>query len=342
MDTDAKRAVEALAIVCSDGKVDVRDIQPDQLIDQAIEHGVHGLLNEALSRGRVGGVGPAGRQRLHQLGLAAAAADLTQVAAVHELLEALDAVEVRPLLLKGLPVGALHYAKRHLRHRTDVDLYLAPNQAPQTAQVLGSLGYRVCGVRGRDPTVNQFHASRGECTPIPIHFDLHRGISNRALFRSILPFDDVESYAQPVPELHPSARTLSNPHLLIHACVHRIAHGRNTQRTRLVWLNDIRLILAKLDDGERERFVNDALDWKVGAVCADGIESMSAAFRQAPDTILCQALNAQCALEPSASLCRAGRWRWVMSDVASEPGLSARWRYIRQLIVNRIPPDGRR
>ncbi len=335
----SKRLINTLATTITGARANVAGINVSQLVDLAVSHGVHGLLNEASTQGRIDGLPQPECQRLHRLALADAAADLTQVAALRELLSSFETEGFRPLLLKGLPVAALHYPKRHLRHRTDVDLYLSPGHSTNAAQVLHSLGYRVYGVSRQNPTVHQFHASRGESSPIPIHFDLHWGISNRALFRSVLPFDAVAPNAQSISDLDPAALTLSNPHLLIHACVHRIAHGRNSQRDRLVWLNDIRLILASLDDQERGRFVDDALAWKVGAVCADGIASMSAAFQQVPDAGLCTALTARQALEPSAKLSRAGRWRWMLSDVAAEPGLPAQWRFVRQLIANRLPGD---
>lgn len=329
-------ALRKLADVVMERPVDLGDDPRTSWIDLAIEHGVHGLMNEALTRGRIDGLSRADRERLHDIALADAAADLTQVAAVRELLEALEKEGVAPLLVKGLPVAELHYEKRHFRHRTDIDLYLPPGEDRAVEQLLEALGYRLFGTSGKDPTVRQFHASRGEGTPIPIHFDLHRGISNRALFRSILPFESVDREAQAVPGLHPAARTLSNPHLLIHACVHRIAHGRNTQSRRLLWLNDIRLILAALDAASRSRFVDDAVAWAVGAICADGLQTTADTFGLQPDQDLLRRLRARSAQEPSAAFCAAGRWRWMLSDLAAEPSLAARWRYLRQVMTNRF------
>ena len=63
------------------------------------------------------------------------------------------------------------------------------------------------------------------------------------------------------------------------ACIHRVAHHRNT--TRLLWLYDMRLPVNSMDAEELESFARVARSKQVTAVVADGLDP-AAIFRCVP------------------------------------------------------------
>ncbi|MEE4243753.1 MAG: hypothetical protein V2I36_20005, partial [Desulfopila sp.] len=132
-----------------------------------------------------------------------------------------------------------------------------------------------------------------------------------------------------------------------HACIHRIAHGRGSERNRLIWLYDIHLLWNAMDEEQRAAFIKKALAKKIGAVCADALRvcdelfgtvgeasaaTDSSAEPQSPLTRLLQ----NKANEPTAPLVNAGKLRWAWADLMATPGLRARLQFAGELIRNQV------
>ena len=187
-------------------------------------------------------------------------------------LDLLAGHRVPALLLKGTPVAHLYYDEPYQRVRCDTDLYINEEDVATTAGVLADHGYQVSGLGRRKYSSKQFGAVETSFQNVSNHFDVHWKLSNRVLFQAALPFEECHAERQPVPALGENAWTLSTTDLLLHACIHRIGHGRNTDRNRLLWLYDINLLWNGLDTAGQAQVIEKALDKKIGAMCADALE----------------------------------------------------------------------
>lgn len=67
--------------------------------------------------------------------------DLTQIAALREILTAAKTQNLYPLLLKGWAVHLQAYSQNAARGASDIDLLIRPAQAPSFAQCLETLGF---------------------------------------------------------------------------------------------------------------------------------------------------------------------------------------------------------
>lgn len=86
---------------------------------------------------------------------------------------------------------------------------------------------------------------------------------------------------------------------MIHACIHRIAHGRNTERNRLIWLYDIHLMAQAMSDTELDLFLERARQKAIAMLCADALETCQEIFNaNLPDDLLGRLKKGQ----PSRSL----------------------------------------
>jgi len=220
----------------------------------ALHHGIGPLLHQRATEGTVTGLGPDTLNQLKSLHRIEAALDLWQNETARRVLDALANAGIDALLLKGTVLAHLHYPASHLRPRCDVDLFISETQVNAAADALAALGCQITGLAERKQSSRQFVAVLAGGPQNYTHFDIHWKLSNRVLFRESLRFDACLAEAQPVPALGARARALSNPDLLLHACIHRIAHGRNTERDRLLWLYDIHLLIEAMAPAQQAAF----------------------------------------------------------------------------------------
>ncbi len=172
---------------------------------------------------------------------------------------------------------------------------------------------------------------------VVLTFDLHWRLSNRVLFRDALSFDECWARRQAVAPLGAQACALSDADLLLLACLHRIAHGRNTYRNRLIWLYDVHLLALALGEAGLTRFAEAALEKNIGAVCADALAACRERFGTALPQGVVDDLRRNRDREPSAALIDASRLRWAWADLAALHGLRARWAFAREVLANRLP-----
>ena len=152
------------------------------------------------------------------------------------------------------------------------------------------------------------------------------------MFRKTLPFKECFQTKQPVTALGPNAHALSKIDLLVHACIHRIAHGRNTERNRLIWLYDIHLMVETMGDDERNEFLNKVQQRAVAVLCADALETCQAIFNtRLPEGFLVK-LKANFKNEPSAKLINAAKLRWAWEDMQSLGSISEKVAFARELL----------
>jgi Uncharacterised nucleotidyltransferase len=195
---------------------------------------------------------------------------------LQQVLAALSAVGVRPVLLKGAAVSRTHYPRPELRPKTDTDLMIPVSACDATARALIEFGYqRIAEVAG-PLTTGQFHVHRHDALGLFHALDVHWRISNVRAFANVLSYDDLVRDARPIPSLGSHALGPSPVHALLIACVHRIAHHGNTDS--LLWLLDVSWLAESLEPHQRDAFTQLATARGVAAVCRSTLMLADATF----------------------------------------------------------------
>ncbi len=322
----------ALAQVISGKKTGLQHFNGEDILTTALSNGVIPLLEQGVSQGQITGLGEASCAQLKNSAKALASNDLMLNHATRETLNLLDRNNIPALLLKGTPLSHLYYGQSYLRPRCDTDLYISEGDLEATARLLSENGYDITGLGHRKLSSKQFGASRSAMQQVRTHFDIDWNLSNRVMFRSTLPFDDCYESRQPVPALGSMAATLCTIDLLLHACIHRIAHGRNTERNRLIWLYDIHLLVESMDEVELTRFHEKALQRSIGVLCADALEVINGLFNTKLPPELIEELKGNKKNEPSARLIHSIKLRWAWADMQSLKGIKEKAAFAKELL----------
>lgn len=306
----------------------------------AIANGSSPLLGSRLSEGSVTGLSDKAIQDLNEYSKSLAMQDLILNNDTRKLLGLLAHNDIPALLLKGTALSLLAFEKPYLRVRCDTDLYIRECDVERIAQLLEANGYTIHNLGTRTHASKQFQASIRTFQQIQSTFDIHYRLSNRVLFQNTLPFDECWQEKQPVPELGPQAWALSNRDLLVHACIHRIAHGRGTERNRLIWLYDIHLLWQGMDEAQKEAFIQKALAKQIGALSADALKTADDLFVRAASaaTLSYKELRRNRKKEPTAPLINASKPRWAMADLMATKGLDAKLGFISEVLWKKKLP----
>lgn len=177
---------------------------------------------------------------------AAAVRDLLQTEEDRRVLSALGDAGLRPLVLKGAALAHWLYPEPWLRPREDTDLLLPADEYDRAGRVLEGLGYRRLPVVDGALVMGQALYHRPDARGGGFVVDLHRRVCNLQAFARRLDHRVLAPRARPLPALGPAARGLAPADALLHACLHLLAHHRDQRR--LIWLYDIHLLAAGLDD----------------------------------------------------------------------------------------------
>jgi len=321
-----------LACAVSGRETSLEDFEGEEVLRHAAQNGISQLLDSQVRAGTVAGLSEQVKQQLGASSKRQAVLDLLLNDATGKTLKFLTEGEVPVLLLKGTPIAHLYYDDTWQRPRCDTDLYIDHDQVDKAALLLSDHGYQVSGLGTREYSSKQFGASTAPFQKIGLQFDVHWKLSNRVMFRRTLPFDQCRETSQAVPALGPEARTLSITNLLLHACIHRIAHGRNTEHNRLIWLYDINLLIQAMNETEVSEFQARAIERKVGAVCADALDVSHDLFSTTLPPDLVQQLKSNARKEPSAKLIHASKLRWAWEDMQALENLQQKIAFVRELL----------
>lgn len=347
MSYDKQELWRLLAQAIGGAPTDLHGHEDAVLLRHVARHGIGPLLHQRLRQDIVKGLSDTVRNRLATGAQSQAALDLLLNDSTHSFAGLLHENGIPALLLKGTPVAHLFYPETWLRPRCDTDVFIGEADRVRAMELLRANGYQISGQLDRRYSSKQFVASIKTFQQTFTSFDVHWKLSNRVLFQSTLPFEECLERRQPVPALGGHAWTLSTVDLLLHACVHRIAHGRNTERNRLLWLYDIHLLWAALDEAGQDCFVDKALDRQVGALCADALQITEELFGkpEGRDAGAAGAVSAGKEIlkdlrrnrrrEPTASLVDAGKLRWVLADWWAVARARAKAEYAREVLFDR-------
>lgn len=325
---------QALARAISGEETCFEDFDDEEVMAQACRHGVDQLLNAQLQTGTVSGLSETVIKQLKLNSYPDVAHDMILNVATQKLLRLLAEHDIPALLLKGTPVAHLYYTSTYLRPRCDTDIYISEKDLDKTAQLLAGNNYQLSGLGKRTYSSKQFVAAIAALKNSFLHFDMHWKLSNRVMFQKTLPFEECLKTSQAVPELGASARALSITDLMIHACIHRIAHGRNTERNRLIWLYDIHLLAEAMNESELDQFMITAQEKSIAALCADALEVCQAIFNTELPEHFVTRLKADSKGEPSAKLIEASKLRWAWADMQSLRSTQEKIAFARELLFD--------
>jgi hypothetical protein len=228
------------------------------LVAAAERHGVAGLLHDvALGPGAAPGrVPPAAGARLRHRRAAERLWHARLAAALDRGLRALDGAGVRALALKGPVLGERLYEDPAVRPSADLDLLVAPGALDRAIAELEALGYRAeTGPSAAYARRHHHHLAlhHPREPAIELHFRACAG------FGAVIPAEALLARATPHRTRGGAPAWVAAPadealYLLVHAARHRFE--------RLLWLHDVKLLVARHGD----------LDWGAIAARARGLE----------------------------------------------------------------------
>lgn len=314
-------------------------VQAEALIEAATRHGVQGVLYARLQPG-AGGDWPAALVRgLHREAVREGAAEMLRQQVVAEVLAALAAAGIEPVLFKGTALAYSLYPDPALRPRCDTDLIVPLQQRQQAFDALREIGFSRVLELGTAMSHQACLVRRG----VAAHtLDLHWHINNSELLARLFSYEELRAGAKPLPRLAPHALGASPMQALLIACMHRASHReppewvggvRRFRSDRLIWLYDIHLLAQVLRPAEWDEFLGLAERKGFRAVCLEALEQTQAAFGSlVPDRVL-DGLSRPGAPEPTAVFLQAGpvRRRWL--EFQAREGLRGKLRFARELAV---------
>jgi hypothetical protein len=129
---------------------------------------------------------------------------------------------------------------------------------------------------------------------------LHWRVANPRVFDRVLAFDDAWSRSIPMLALGNNARTLGWADTLLLSCVHRVAHHVDAESEDGPWLQDIDRLVRRLDQAERQAFVDEASRSGTRAVCARGLELAAREYGTPSEALVEELAKVDAGPEPSA------------------------------------------
>lgn len=288
--------------------------RPD-LVARATYHGIGPLL---LARSGLDEFRPEARAR--------AMWELRHRKVLADLLAALAAAGIRAVVMKGTALAYDLYPEPALRPRGDTDLLIAPATVTPARAVLRQQGFQPFFAADAPPDANrsqepwQLALADGSTHDI----DLHWQPLNGAALAAAIPVAVALAEAVPLPRLAVGALALARPTALLHACLHRASHiispyfiGTTAHYggDRLIWLQDIDLLVRALTPAEWQCFLDQAAGCGAGPV---GLAALRDAARRlhspVPPAVLAQ-LQAAPAGAVTDYLLRQGRIGRLWSDL---------------------------
>ncbi len=251
----------------------------DAFLEAVAEHGVGPLLHHVLASNGAANRWPDEiREALAETARKEAVREAIRVEETRRVLAALNAERVAPLVLKGAALAYSLYARPHLRTREDTDLLVRQAAVADVVRILEELGYRRHQRLPGQRVLRQDTYLRQDDSGYTHALDLHWAISNRPALANSLDYADVRQRAVAIEALSPGAMGLCHEDALLHACLHRLAHG---DEENLIWLYDIHLLVKSMTAVEFERFVQTALEKRLGRTACDAITKAQLRFHTA-------------------------------------------------------------
>ena len=226
------------------------DVNVDHLIDLALREGLAGLLYKNLKKaGILENLAEQQRERLKSLYYTTVQFNLKLIHDLKEVLELLNEKRIQVVLLQGIALLPQIYEDIGLRPLTDIDLWVLDKDYPELVSVLMAQGYE------RDLLYpNTFR--KGSTI-----FDLntHPLGADRIRTRTLLISKSVEKIFHETQITHfegQEARCLNRYDQVLFLGLHALKHSV----TRLIWLVDIKALVANWKESDWKAFMDRAQD----------------------------------------------------------------------------------
>jgi hypothetical protein len=248
-------------------------------------------------------------------------------------LDALSAENIHPILFKGAALAYQFYESPAARPRSDVDLIVREKDVNRIRPIMHALGYSAPTYCDGELVFRQFELSKRDAFGVDHAFDFHWKISTQIVFADVLGYEQLSAGSVEVPSLGPRARAAGPVHALLLACIHPAMHHRN--EARLLWIYDVHLLVTRLTTAELQRFAALALETRVATVCAHQLALARARFGTALPASVIDTLSTTSLPEASARyLLRERRWHHEMvASIRALPGWRDRVQLAREVLL---------
>jgi hypothetical protein len=307
-------------------------VEPQALVDRARVHRVLSIAADTIAH--MPDVPPRFSAALRDAATRNAAKDLRQEAELRSLVASCVKAGIDILLFKGAALAYSVYGRPDLRDRMDTDLMVASDRREDLHALLVQSGYEP--VRHVEGSYVNYQASyilrRNDAI---LHgIDVHWRLANPEVFGDLPSFEVLWQHSEPLPALAAGARGFGAAHALLIACVHRVAHHRDS--SLLLWFYDIHLIAQTLDHRAWQRFLDEAARARVMATCRHSLLHAAGWFHTAlPSEIVAELNSVSDTTEVSASYLVSGRRRVgeMVTDLRLLPSWAARSRLMLEHLV---------
>lgn len=235
--------------------ISAAELAAEDVATRACYHGLQGLLVEDP---RFAEAAPAAHRALFRIAAADAISDVLHLEILREICAAFAADGIEALFLKGTALAYLAYARPSLRPRLDTDILVAPDRLAAAGAALERLGFSA--PPDYAPRYQRTFVREQSGFSFPV--DLHWRTANSEVVSQVYDFDTMSAGRQAIDPLHPRAFAPSDELLLSFAITHLLFDRDYREGMRLIWLEDFRVIAARLDPAAWERFT--ALETAIG------------------------------------------------------------------------------
>lgn len=253
-----------------------------------------------------------------------------------KLFSALNAANIKSVLIKGSALAYSIYPTPWLRPRSDSDVLIAASDRAQVDDICGQLGYqKLFAIQGKYVSYQSTYG-RALAGGSTINIDLHWHINNRQMFSNTLPVDELVQNGQPLKHFYktPLNGTVTIPSRIdsiLIASVHRAGH--HNKEERIVWLYDIHLLANSLSENEWQQLCHKASTKQISAITLDALNACQTLLgTEVSNTVLQQLGQSSEKDEPSAIFLNRElpEWRYFWADLKSMPSLGSKFGFIRE------------
>ncbi len=326
----------ALRGTAADASGPLDNADADALLSLASVHGVVPLLDWRLEQG-AGSFGwpSVVLEKLRSSRVPWVVAELALKSQLTGLLARLDSAGVKYLLLKGTPLAYSLYEQPYLRTRGDTDILIQELDRAQVHSILLEDGFGAEVEYWRKFASYQRTYSKPSQFGPGCHIDLHWRLSNSQLFAKALSFEELWQHSVAIDGLVSGVRAPKPVFALLVACLHRATHINAPyfvdgqcffEANRLIWLNDINLLVKALSPADWANFADIVEQKQVRAVCLDALLATRECFGCALPNDILERLEAGDVEEPSAAYLRRGVWRKrLLTELPAMDNWKERW-----------------
>lgn len=219
----------------------------------------------------------------------AVAAEMARNNEFVQVIKALRTAGLAPVIFKGQALAYSTYPQPWLRPRTDIDALIARSSFEAMVNILTSLGYGRTVAIDADLVLPQLSLYKNRHGMSHV-WDVHWRISNRPALAEAL--TSMEIFANAVEtRIDDIAFLIPNRvYSLLIGCLHLVGH--HADEIRMIWLYDLHLLVASMNDAEYQRFLDRSLKTvPMRAACHAALELTQRYLPEERTDALCRALD---------------------------------------------------